>query len=425
VSATGATLTTYTVTQGHWIHERIYMDRDPVATCNASSTSACFHYRQLYLEDVTAGTGGTLYTLYDTTTNQTPAGIPVSYPTWTKSQFTLQVQLDMNTANASTSVDVNTDNLTAYTQVAGTAGPTQSIETAGNLGEWDFDGNDSVALTATATPTATSTAYSAPGAMEYNAASEYDTVSVTATSTLYARFYMQVNANAASTVQVFALLNGTTQVGNLYLNSSNQFLTFFNTATSTSTQCANSVPFGTNTFHLVELKWVQNATTGSYTVKVDGTQTCSVTGVNTGSSQANAIRFGEVNAPSPAWDLTIDNVGVDSGQFLGAVSFAPTSLPTYQSFFGLSMGSVLASAGTVTPTTQVMHVSGTAAINTITPPSQSNCATAGSACQITFIPDGLWTTTTSGNIALASTAIVNQPLIFTYDPVAKLWYPSY
>lgn len=65
-------------------------------------------------------------------------------------------------------------------------------------------------------------------------------------------------------------------------------------------------------------------------------------------------------------------------------------------------------------------VSGVTAIVTITPPVP--ISTQGG--QITLIPTGLWTTTT-GNIALATAAVVNRAVIFTYDPTTTKWYPSY
>lgn len=329
-----ATLTTWTPVQGHWYHTRIYMDRGSVSTCTTVANTPCFFYRQLYLEDATAGTAGVLYNIVDATTGLTPSGIPVSYPTWTKNQFTLQHQLDMNTASATTTVDVDSDTLTAYYMSASTSGPTTTVETAGGLGEWDFDGSDASTPTATGTPTSTSNAYSAPSAMEYNAATEYNSVGITSSTTIYARFYLQAITEAASSIQVFDLYNSTTQLGNLYLNSSNQYLTFFDNATSTSTNCSGSAPFPTGTFHLVELYWTASATTGAFTVKLDGTQTCAVTGVNTGTAQVNGIRFGEVNAPSPVWDVAIDNVGVDGSNWLGAVTFTSSSLPTYQAYMG-------------------------------------------------------------------------------------------
>lgn len=81
----------------------------------------------------------------------------------------------------------------------------------------------------------------------------------------------------------------------------------------------------------------------------------------------------------------------------------------------------IASATTIAPTTMIAFVSGTTAIATITPPSPISL-TGG---QITLIPTGLFTTTTAGNIALASVAVVNKALILTYNQGTGKWYPSY
>jgi hypothetical protein len=87
----------------------------------------------------------------------------------------------------------------------------------------------------------------------------------------------------------------------------------------------------------------------------------------------------------------------------------------------MTVGTAIASAGTIAPTTPIVHITGAAAVATITPPP----ALAGNGGQITLIPDGAFTTTTAGNIALASTGVVGKALIMTYDPVAVKWYPSY
>ena len=116
------------------------------------------------------------------------------------------------------------------------------------------------------------------------------------------------------------------------------------------------------------------------------------------------------------YDVGTDPNQVPLNQFLGNLafmSFVPlvgngTSAPT------------LASAGTIEPTTAVSFVSGTTAISTITIPYSF----VGSG-QITLIPTGLFTTNTAGNIALATTAVVNKALILTYDDVTAKWYPSY
>ena len=78
---------------------------------------------------------------------------------------------------------------------------------------------------------------------------------------------------------------------------------------------------------------------------------------------------------------------------------------------------VVASAAAITAPSPVFHVSGTAEIDTINPPPLFNGP------WIEIIPDGIFTTGTTGNIALASTAVVNKTLRLTYD--GTKWYPSY
>ena len=86
----------------------------------------------------------------------------------------------------------------------------------------------------------------------------------------------------------------------------------------------------------------------------------------------------------------------------------------------LGAAPTFASATAIKPLTPVAFVSGTAAIATITPPQEM----VGGG-QITLIPTGLWSTTTAGNIALASTAVISKALILTYDATTAKWYPSY
>jgi hypothetical protein len=86
----------------------------------------------------------------------------------------------------------------------------------------------------------------------------------------------------------------------------------------------------------------------------------------------------------------------------------------------VNVGTVIASATTIAPVSYVTHVSGTAAIVNITVP-------AGFVPGGTFvvIPDGAFTTTNAGNIAIASTAVVSRAITFTYDATANKWFPSY
>jgi hypothetical protein len=80
----------------------------------------------------------------------------------------------------------------------------------------------------------------------------------------------------------------------------------------------------------------------------------------------------------------------------------------------------IASAATIQPVTPVTFVSGTTTIDNITVPD----GMVGGG-QITLIPTGLWSTSASGNIALATTAVVSQALLMTYDAATVKWYPSY
>jgi hypothetical protein len=80
----------------------------------------------------------------------------------------------------------------------------------------------------------------------------------------------------------------------------------------------------------------------------------------------------------------------------------------------------LASATTITPTTSIVFVSGTAAIQIIAIPYWID-----GGGQITLIPTGAFTTVATGNIAIASTAVVGRALIMTYDKATAKWYPIY
>lgn len=90
----------------------------------------------------------------------------------------------------------------------------------------------------------------------------------------------------------------------------------------------------------------------------------------------------------------------------------------YAPFHTAPASTIIASGGTIAPTGMVHHISGTAAIATITVP-----ATCTPTCVLYLVPDGLFTTTNAGNISLASTAVVNKTLIMTWD--GTKWNPSY
>ena len=89
--------------------------------------------------------------------------------------------------------------------------------------------------------------------------------------------------------------------------------------------------------------------------------------------------------------------------------------------YAQTVGTAIASAATIAPVAPVTHITGTTLITTITAPTIF--ATSGYGGCITLIPDGLWTLGTSGNIATAVTASVNQAVNLCYDNGTSKWYP--
>ena len=82
-------------------------------------------------------------------------------------------------------------------------------------------------------------------------------------------------------------------------------------------------------------------------------------------------------------------------------------------------GSALASGLVITPTSRVHHVSGASTISTITAAGMIDGEI------LTLIPDAAFATTTGGNVALATTGVVNRALQLVWDATAAKWYPSY
>lgn len=87
--------------------------------------------------------------------------------------------------------------------------------------------------------------------------------------------------------------------------------------------------------------------------------------------------------------------------------------------FNPVLGPVIASAATIAPTHMVHHVSGVAAIATITPPHD------GFVGPLILVADGAWSWTAGGNIAVASTTVAtaNKCYLFVYDKQSTKWYP--
>jgi hypothetical protein len=80
----------------------------------------------------------------------------------------------------------------------------------------------------------------------------------------------------------------------------------------------------------------------------------------------------------------------------------------------------IASTTTISPNTDVTYVTGTEAIATITPPHGAQVGQI-----LILIPDAAFTCVTTGNIALAVTAVAKVPLIIVWNKARGKWYPSY
>lgn len=119
-------------------------------------------------------------------------------------------------------------------------------------------------------------------------------------------------------------------------------------------------------------------------------------------------------------------VSEDGGTYDGIVLLTKNQILTNKTlitpiFSGVpksSVGAILSSGATITPTDPIHHVSGVGTISTI------NLPYVGFTGSITLIPDGAWATSTLlGNIGLASVAVFGRTITFTYD--GTKWWPSY
>jgi hypothetical protein len=119
--------------------------------------------------------------------------------------------------------------------------------------------------------------------------------------------------------------------------------------------------------------------------------------------------------------VTNANIGTEPNELLLNATLGALA---YQDVLGLyattNVTPTIASAATIQPTAPITFISGTTNVVDITSPE----AFVGGG-QITLIPTGLWSTTTAGNIALATTAVVDKALIMTYDAATDKFYPSY
>ena len=136
--------------------------------------------------------------------------------------------------------------------------------------------------------------------------------------------------------------------------------------------------------------------------------------------------YGNIASAAGRWNLYMN--GTAANYLAGNLLLGTTTQPTTSNNIvvaGLKATSAaaptIASATTIAPTKAITFISGTTAIVTITAPNPISLGGG----TITLIPTGIFTTTTAGNIALASTAVVGKALLMTYDVTTTKWYPSY
>lgn len=172
---------------------------------------------------------------------------------------------------------------------------------------------------------------------------------------------------------------------------------------------------GTNVLSGTYITSLGTGTGGAGTYNINRSQTVASTTI-TGTT-AKSIDIGTLGASGSVTNITL---GSDTAGATGTTLF--NNNITYKGLIATTTAApTIASAATIAPTTPIVFVSGTTNVVTITAPSPISLGGG----QITIIPTGLFMTTTAGNIALATVAVVSKALIMTYDVTTAKWYPSY
>lgn len=112
-----------------------------------------------------------------------------------------------------------------------------------------------------------------------------------------------------------------------------------------------------------------------------------------------------------------------SGSNIDITHFDNSHVLMLGGFIAARSQSQVTAASTIAPTQAYFHMTGATPVATITAPA--SCTYANTMCTIHVIPDSAYTTNATGNIAIASTAVVSREMTFTYDPTTSKWYPSY
>jgi len=193
------------------------------------------------------------------------------------------------------------------------------------------------------------------------------------------------------------------------------------TSGTSGLKCQLTMKQGATTWYLTAAGVWQTApfTPSQNCINANGQRSGTAFALPSGMTSAAATLTVTISRPNTG--LVGDTVQVGDFRLEAGTGF--TYGPAQSPLILQTLGAALASAATITPITQIVHVTGTTPIATITPPA--SCLQPGYGCRVLLIPDGLWSTTTGGNIFLGTTAVVGKVLEELYDPVAGKWFPNY
>lgn len=139
-------------------------------------------------------------------------------------------------------------------------------------------------------------------------------------------------------------------------------------------------------------------------------------------ANATGPKFGEGNIFNPS-DHQIHNLGSNTTIVRYATLGAADGLANVINGAGtaaINYGASITAASTITPTAELMRVTGSTAIQTITVPAGMS---AGGCLTFIPFPSAAWSLGTSGNIGLSAKPIVGQLMRVCYD--GSFWWPSY
>lgn len=139
---------------------------------------------------------------------------------------------------------------------------------------------------------------------------------------------------------------------------------------------------------------------------------------NTGVEYINANGWSLSSTRAYSWAAGSDPSAVDTQLLRNAAGVVGVTTGFRAAFYTSPASSVLTiNTNVIVPTTSVHHL-GAGLVKTITVPA--SCA---NTCSIDIVPDAAFTTDATGNISLASTAVISRTLRFTWD--GTKWNPSY